>query len=227
MGWWSSEEESDLVVGDEALDITHDYIQRLVDLYEEGIQRRPTPRELAKILEMCLAIDVDKVFEGGETMAIKGVSFRIGRKPRKQRFAPGDFFVVELAASMFGFGRLMTHVKKRAAVVEFFSYTSTAPVWKPEIETSGRAFGPIFQGVYVFEDWRWRIVASDPGYEPSAADMRLEFSLGGAPLFWTVNIVEETVRKDLTKEEVRELPTGGTRGPEWAEEQLRIALQAT
>ncbi len=40
MGWWSLPDNASVTLGDEALDATYDYLEKLSRLYEKELQRK-------------------------------------------------------------------------------------------------------------------------------------------------------------------------------------------
>ena len=178
MGWWNPPGKEGATIGDEGLSETYRFLRRLSALYEEALGRKMSVDDFQATLELSLRTNGDEsLFSGLEEREVTAVALKIAKRPRRQKYQPGDIFAIPLGDGQFAFGRIMS-LSKRGDLVEIFRYTSDGITDSPEIVKSGRLFHPIYvSGLEVFQDWTWKIVASDPDYAPEDLDS-LKFVIG-------------------------------------------------
>ena len=87
MGWWT---QGDVVVGDEPLDRTAEFLKAVAALYEESeLGRKPTALELAATLELALSNPAE-VIEGGEALDVSKVTIKTKRRAKRHKVRVGD-----------------------------------------------------------------------------------------------------------------------------------------
>lgn len=68
MGWWETEYmNTQLIIGDEPLDITNDMINKIVACYQNDLQRKPLLEEILAVTQFTLKFHLeDYVSNGGD-----------------------------------------------------------------------------------------------------------------------------------------------------------------
>jgi hypothetical protein len=164
-----------LAFDDQRYDIGYAFLEDLARLYVDHLGRHPTLEELAKLLEVELAVSGRQLMSGLETRSVTAVTIRTKRAPRDQPFAPGDVFAVPLGDGRVAFGRVMRIDKASGVLIEFFRRTAPRLAYDEAIPASGRLFHPVSSGAGPLREQRWTVVHSDPGYTFAADDEALEF----------------------------------------------------
>jgi hypothetical protein len=225
MGWFDAKYDGKKVLlGDEALDLTHELLQKLAEVYEDGAGRKPTAEELAALLELVLGTSADEYLEDFQTRRVSGVTIKSDKKKKDQDYQAGDVFAVPFG-DRFAFGRIMSRANPNGALIEFFKETSPRKHVTPSILASGRAIHPVIVAESLaLEPWRWTVVLSDPKYKMSKEDEKLEFGVGDMDEFWTETYTGKRVR-DITKDQWKKMTDNGAQHHEGVEEQVQKALK--
>jgi hypothetical protein len=175
MGWF--EDGSGNLLGDVALDELRNCLVSVAAEYQEAARRPPTLDELRMTLLTVLAnVGSDLVGEL-DTQEVSAIQIKTRKRPTKQKWDTGDHFLISLPDRSFAFGRILwrRQPKKGAGVVEVFRHRSRSPVLRDEIMESGRAVYPFnVNGVFTFEEGRWRIIGRTPDFRaPDHDEIRL------------------------------------------------------
>lgn len=201
MGWFDGKHDGKKVLlGDGALDRTHQYLEELANEYKKGCRRKPTVEELGALLQLVLSTSAEQHLEGFATQRIAQVLLKTEKKKKDQEYQTGDVFAVPFG-SVFAFGRIMAIDRNAGTLVEFFRKTSLRMSFTQSILASGRVMHP----VVVFADsalrpWRWTVVSSDPRYTRSKEDLKLEFAVADIDEYWTEPFGKHGQRiRDITK----------------------------
>jgi len=205
MGWWSLPEDSSVYLGDEVMDVTYTYLEQLVALYGEALQRKPTIRELQAVLRLALWVNGEKCVDDlAETRQVDAVAIKTSVRPKRQKYQVGDIFAIPIGQRHL-FGRII-NLDDGWDLIEVFTYSAKTPRYTPEITQAARLLPPL--GINprdLFGEWRWRIVRSEPGTAPSdVASLRYRMGTPGNYKWVKVNGFKPCGK--LTDEEATCLP---------------------
>jgi len=226
MGWFESNTPG-AVIGDDALDITYDFLKNLSGTYQKALQRKPTLDELRVLIETELKVCGSDFLADLEERGVTQVTVKTGKKPKDQPYKVGDVFAAPVDEGRYAFGRVMMIKKNVGMLVEFFRAASQNKAIGPDVVKSGRLFPPIRMagGDESLKPWRWVVVDSNPSYELSEEDAKIEFSAidprGG---FRAFDIHGEVTRK-LSEEQARQLENNHFWRVHKLEERIREELQ--
>jgi Immunity protein 26 len=202
MGWYQSKHDPDVMLGDEAFDLTYDYYNRLSELYKEKHNRSVTLEELRSLLQTSLRVAADAYLEDFDTTKVTDVTIKTQSKTRKQPHKPGDLFVIPLGDGYFAYGRIMQPNTAMGLLVEVFSEVSRGVKDSIELIDSSRLFHPVYMFTTPFDKWEWQIVESDPDYVCEDCD-ELEFVMGDPTTGY--RIVQGKKKRPATAEEIKGL----------------------
>jgi Immunity protein 26 len=181
MGWFESGKAAGVILGDEPLDLTYDFLKQLAEVYQDGCERKPTLEEVRTTLEMVL-INAGEEYVGDLAVReVTAVTIKTAKKRKSQPYKQGDVLAIPIEGGRFAFGRLMLVSKSRGMLVEVFREVSDRKQLSPSILASGRLFHPLRflanlrAGGDGIKSWRWTVVASDDGYAMTEKDWALEF----------------------------------------------------
>ena len=59
MGWWNIPEKENLVIGDDVLDVTTNFLKEIKSIYEEMWNRKPTLEEFEYMLNLSFKTSLD------------------------------------------------------------------------------------------------------------------------------------------------------------------------
>ena len=96
MGWHEHSRARGSMVGDDAHDVTHDFLQRLSQLYREQFGRGPTLDEVRLLLETGLYVSGPALLSGMEGWRVVQAVYKTQKRPRDQAFKVGDLFAIPL-----------------------------------------------------------------------------------------------------------------------------------
>lgn len=208
MGWYEHARAPGSMVGDDAQDVTHDFLRRLSDLYRQQFGRGPTLDEVRLLLETGLRVGGAELLADLEDRRVVQAVFKTQKKPRDQAFKVGDVFAIPLGGARVAFGRVMMLDKMRGLLVEVFRSVGRSLEGVPRVVQSGRLFHPILASVAALHAGRWIVVASDPDYRLSAEDAALQFSARGPVSGWVVVDLAGKIVRKIDEEEARRMEAG-------------------
>lgn len=227
MGWYEHSRAPGSMVGDEAQDVTHDFLRQLSELYREQFGRGPTLEEVRLLLETGLRVSGPELLADMEDRRVVQAVFKTQKKPRDQAFKVGDVFAIPLGGGRVAFGRVMMLDKMRGLLVEVFRKVGRSIEGEPGVTTSGRLFHPILASVAALRSWRWIVVASDPDYRLSAEDAALQFSARGPRSGWVVVDLPGKIVRTIDEEEAGRMEPGWIWPVDDIEARIREASRAS
>lgn len=128
MGWWSSPENPDVVVGDAVLDSVRHFLRDFSREFQEDLSRKPTLQELEYTLNLAFKVNVDSdILADFDELEVKQVILKTAKRPKKQKVQPGDIFSYKMNDGRFGFGRIVT-LTSIGAFAEIFDHFAPQPV---------------------------------------------------------------------------------------------------
>jgi len=124
MGWWSIRkdtkevynphnhvsalDESELLtIGDGPMDVITTALKKVARMYKRDLKHKPTPDELAALLESCIRIHEEDLFDDMDERELDSISVLLRQRPKRPRPKQGDFFAIPLPAGGYGYGRVM------------------------------------------------------------------------------------------------------------------------
>jgi len=219
-----------VLLDDKWLNQAEHWLDELTQGAERTFGRKPAITEFQELLTTVLGGGpVDRWFRDGDATAIRSVVFKT--EPRAATAAKpqvGDILIIPLEQRDSAFARVIHLRKGWGAIVEVFRRTSRDPGSYEAAVSSGRLFHPVcINDVECIESGRWKIVASDPHYRPSAEDKKLEFAspLGGK---WAARRLLDETRppRPLAQSEIHSVEWEANKPCEVVEERIREALGA-
>jgi len=161
MGWWSEEEGGEeLVIGDEPMDAVGLMLSSLGATYTKEVGRKPTAKELARLLEAVLASIADETLELGDN-ELAGVCIRLKKKPKRRRLVPGDYFAVPLSDGGYGYGRIKDICLRSVLLVDFLKLRSRN-LLKIHEAVLYPALMEVICGSTSLESAEWRVIGNVP-----------------------------------------------------------------
>lgn len=231
MGWFESGKVAGVILGDEPLDLTYDFLKQLSEAYQEGSERKPTLEEVRTLFEMVLkSAGEEHIADLGER-EVTAVAFKTAKKPKSQTYKQGDVLAIPIEGGRFAFGRLMMISKPRGMLLEVFCEVSDRKNFRPSILASGRMFHPVrFSGNLRgggdgIKSWRWTVVASDDGYAMTDADWLLEFKAHDTGSEWCAVNLRNNEYHRVTNEEAEGMETTAFTGIQDVEERIAEELR--
>ena len=184
MGWWTSNDDADVTIGDTVLDLTRRFLNEFSQEYQEDLNRKPNLEELKYALTLVFKVNVDDtILQNFEELEIKSVEIKTGKRPKRLKPVPGDIFAFKIKDECFGFGRLISKVSV-GMVAEIFDYISPHPIFDMT-KTDSWLIQPLVLDTYSLFERRlegdWRIIAHT---EPFVADSKydnIKFIYGEPP----------------------------------------------
>ena len=207
MGWFESGKATGVILGDEPLDITHDFLKQLAETYQEGCKRKPTLEEVRILFELVLFSSGEEHISDLDEREVKEVTVKTAKKRKSQPYKQGDVLAIPIDGGRFAFGRLMLVTKPRGLLLEVFREVSARRMFRSSITVSGRMFHPVRflpnlpGGIDAIKSWRWIVVASDEGYAMTEQDWALEFKAPDPRGGWSAINMRDNTYHRLTTEE--------------------------
>ncbi len=200
MGWYQSKHDPDVMLGDEAFDLTYDFYKRLAELYKEEHHRSVTLEELRSLLQTSLRVAADAYLKDFATTRVIDVTIKTQSKTRKQPHKPGDLFVIPLGDGYFAYGRIMQPNTSMGLLVEVFSDVSRGVKDSIDSIDSTRLFHPVYMFTQPFDKWEWQIMSSDRTMFATIA-MSSEFAMGSRTTGY--KIVQGKKQRPATLDEIK------------------------
>jgi Immunity protein 26 len=206
MGWWSYENDKSVLLGDEVMDATYDYFERLRDLYAERVHRRPSIGELQAVLRLALRVNGEKYLDDVEDgKQIQSVRVKMAKRSKKQKFNVGDVFAIPIKRGQYMFGRIV-NLEDGWELIEVFAHKSSSPEYTPDIVKAKRLLPPLWINPReLFAEGTWKIIHSDPSYDPSVLSS-LKYVMGTPGNYRWVRVNGFQPQGKLTDEEAAALP---------------------
>ncbi len=124
MGWWSLRkdtkeeynprdytvplDESELLtIGDEPMDTIITALKKVTRQYKRDLKRKPVPEELTELLQSCIKVLEDDLFDDMEERELDSVTIKLRQRPKRPRPKPGDYFAFPLSSGGYGYGRVI------------------------------------------------------------------------------------------------------------------------
>lgn len=162
MGWKAEREgDSEVLIGDEPVDAAGEMLKRIATAYMEDVKRNPSPRELAKTLELGLRPHIDGLLQGCEDKELQGITIRLRKKPKTQKIAPGDYFAVPLPSGGYGFGRIRRSFLTSVILGDFLAVRSDSKLSVAELSQAPVLFEALF-GYLGLARWQWPVLGNMP-----------------------------------------------------------------
>ncbi|MFS8066923.1 MAG: hypothetical protein ACMG6S_11180 [Byssovorax sp.] len=207
MGWFESGRVAGAILGDEPLDLTHDFLKQLSEVYQKGCERKPTLEEVRILFELVLHSSGEELLADLDEREVTAVIVKTAKKPKSQRYKQGDVLAIPIQGGRFAFGRLMMVSEPRGLLLEVFRELSERKDFRPSIIESGRMFHPVRFFPHIpggndgLKAWRWTVVASDHRYAMSEEDWALEFKAPDPRGGWSAINLRDNTTRDLTDED--------------------------
>lgn len=161
MGWWEVEvSDKKLIVGDEPLDFAYDMLEKIVHIYQEDVERKPTLEEVLMTVEMALRHHLDNYLSGCENKDLVRIQAKTRKQPKRQSYNAGDIFAVPLEEFGYGFGKIL-QVETPEILVGFFGVYSDQ-LLTPQQLKEYPYICKIFCGDLGLINWAWKIIGSAP-----------------------------------------------------------------
>jgi hypothetical protein len=180
MGWWTEERNGKaLMIGDGPLDIAHQMLLRIAKQYKRDDNRNPTPEEMVKTLEIAISAAKDLLFDDLEDKEVSELTIKLKKAPRRQPYAPGDFFSVPLPTGGYGFGRVLDKFISSSILIGLLDVYADAPLALEELKIYPVLFEAVSDSL-TLEDWGWRVLGNVPieGLDPNRTKKQLLDELG-------------------------------------------------
>lgn len=162
MGWWTEEKNGQVIdIGDGPLDVVHTALKKIVSAYKRELKRKPTPEELASILESGIRILEEDLFADMEEREVDQVTIGLRVRPRRPKPKPGDYFAVPLPSGGYGYGRVMK-IDHRVLVWVRLLDLHTEELASVETVKKAQVILDCYSATNKMLDMTWPLV----GYEP-------------------------------------------------------------
>lgn len=123
MGWWTEGEGKDRIeLGDEPIDLLHEIAEKISQIYQGEVGRKPTGDEFFTSLARAIGRMPEDLFDGFEGKEIPEIKAKTKNVPKKQSWQPGDYFAIPLQVG-YGYGRIL--YKRVLVAVEVYDMQST------------------------------------------------------------------------------------------------------
>jgi len=198
MGWWSEKRNGiELTVGDAPLDTAGIALKKIAKAYQRDLGRRPTPEELAMILESSARILEEDIFDNMDEREVDFLDIALRSRPKRPKPRAGDYFAIPLPSGGYGYGRVvkvslrvllwMRLLDRRSTtLLPVESLFEAQPVIDLETRTDGISSTrwPVVGGVVLSDDEKAQL-ASEPNwvtnYTVTSIEEIAEWRLSGRP----------------------------------------------
>jgi len=201
MGWWKDNTSKDTILGDEPLDITHEFLQHFRDIYKQEFQRPPKIAELFKTIEIILKFQSDELFCDCELVDIKKIRLQTAKRKKRQSFKLGDYFGIPLNNNKIIFGRILFR-DEMGYLIELYKKLENTYISPEYINHVEKLIHPIYTISDAWKNWKWKILG---GHENFSIDNfeHPTFKLGNDDIGWQISCGDLT--RSASKEEVENL----------------------
>ncbi|NVB38828.1 hypothetical protein G6O69_13385 [Pseudenhygromyxa sp. WMMC2535] len=195
MGWFESARFPDVVLGDDPLDLTGQFLEDFRDAYLAAEGRQPTVAELEATLVTVIGSFGGRWFEELDGRQLTKLTLRTKKAPKHQPHAIGDVFAIPLEAGDYAFGRYIYEEPGAGGLMEVFAQTRDAPLIDEGVLSGARLGHPIwFNSLTTLENRDFPILRSDPNFEPEGLD-DLEMIAGAPGIRKIVRLDRSVVRE--------------------------------
>ena len=161
MRCWTEQDGTEAVIGDEPLDIAAEMLSAVIKAYEDDMGRKPTVTELDKVLASSIRSASDKLLDEADDREVTAVSIRLKKRPRRQRFAVGDYVAIPLPSGGHGYARVKDiHRGWELVFLDFLDAQSDRPM--PVEQLRDR---PVLMDDRTdwssIHDWSWQVLGGD------------------------------------------------------------------
>ncbi|HEY7180066.1 MAG TPA: Imm26 family immunity protein [Blastocatellia bacterium] len=216
MGWWKSQSDPEIIVGDDPYIASVDFLKKVSDLYQADLKRKPTLAELLSNLEDALRYNAHLLLKDCEELEIKQLAVKTAKRKKRQEFAPGDYFSIPLKNGQNGFGRILW--KDLGHLIAVFDVVSETVKHPAELADSKVLFS-VFVSSEAWEEWHWRILGGREGYNLDKSKLP-SFGMGDEVTGWRIKTGDGV--RSASAEEVK-----GLEGTElWPPERVAWRIEA-
>jgi len=163
LGWWK---EGNAVLGDEPFESALEFLEKVSRAYEDDFARKPTLDEILRQISDALRVAGYQYVADLETIDVVSIAAKTRRRSRRQAATLGDYFLIPLTPSGFGYARLVWQDTLGDFVDIFDCVTSSERTLGPASEA------PVLFSVYVesraWEDREWINIGGHSNYNPKA-----------------------------------------------------------
>ncbi len=161
MGWWETEYmNTQLIIGDEPLDITNDMINKIVACYQNDLQRKPLLEEILAVTQFALKFHLEDYVSNGGDKELVEIRAKTKKKPKYQSYQEGDIFVVALEELRYGFGKVLKTLSPKILVGFFDIYTDE--ILRPQKLKDCPYILKLFCSDLGIKNWAWKIIGHTP-----------------------------------------------------------------
>lgn len=124
MGWWTIRKDEKepynaskastpgddsqlLEIGDQPMDAIDSALKKVVRIYKKDLKRKPTPDEIAELIESSVKILEEDLFDNMEEREVGSISIVLKHRTKRPKPKPGDLFAIPLISGGYGYGRIM------------------------------------------------------------------------------------------------------------------------
>ncbi len=162
MGWWETYRNGVHVeIGDEPLDAVDSAIKKIIRAYRRDMKRKPSPDELAVILETSIKTHELELFADMDERELDGIEVRLKQRSPRQKPVTGDYFAVPLSNGGYGFGRIKDAFSRDSILVEFLDEHSGVLLGLSDLQRAPLLF-ECHTGTYGFELDQWLLLGNVP-----------------------------------------------------------------
>lgn len=185
MGWFSYK-DTEQIIGDDVLDLAHEFLHNVSMKYSEGLSRNVTLSEIQTLLELSLAYMDEESIGGLSEKTVSGVTIRTTKRKKKQKISVGDVFAAPVATGGFVYGRVVYIVGSDPFVIcEIFSHHTETVCYSSSVCKASRLLSPFVSLTNIFESWEWKVVGHCmEGIEKDISS--LKFVIGGEDNYYLV-----------------------------------------
>lgn len=162
MGWWSEVKGKDAIeLGDEPIDLMHEMVQRISEIYQEEVGRKPTGAEFFTLLTRVIGKLPEDYLDGFEGKEIVEIKAKTRNVPKRQKVQEGDYFAIPLKNG-YGYGRYL-YFRSLAAVEVYDVQTPVLLSHKQLLAQSPKVlFAKNIFPREAFARRRWIVIGHEP-----------------------------------------------------------------
>ena len=163
MGWWSEEKgRHEIIMGDGPLDIAHEMLLRIMQDYENDLERKPTLDELIRTIEIAVISAQDALFTGSEQKRITHITAKTEKRVAVWDFAEGDYLAVLLQVGGYAFLRIKAVFRNGDLLVELLD-VYVQSILDTERLATAHMLQEYLTDSAAFEAGQWQIIKISTG----------------------------------------------------------------